>query len=314
MNDLKEIRTGVIGVGSMGQHHARIFNEISNLVGVSDLNEDIGNKVASRFGVKYFKNYEEMIDKIDAVTISVPTKVHRLIAENVIHKKKHLLIEKPLAGSLEESQKILSLANKEDIILAVGHVERYNPVVSFVKTRLSNGEWGKLISTNSKRLSSFPARILDVGVVFDLFIHDIDIISHIVNSPISSLYAKSLKIKAANEDYASLIISHDSGVISNFETTWHSPVKKRSLQILTTKFLIDIDYSNQSIILSRPGEDNFDSIEVPKKNPLKLELLDFLESIVENRLPLVSGHDGIEAVRYTEAAVYSSKKNKVIHF
>ena len=314
MSRFSDIRTGVIGVGSMGQHHVKIYSNISNLVGVSDLDESKGNTVANRFGVKYYKNYEEMLDEVDAITISVPTKFHQLVAEKVIYNKKHLLIEKPLAGSLHDSQKIVSLAKEADLILAVGHVERYNPVVSYVKTKLSNGDWGKLISTNSKRLSTFPVRILDVGVIFDLFIHDIDIISYIVNSPISSLYANASKIEADNEDYASLIISHDSGVISNFETTWHSPIKERSLQILTSKFLIDIDYSSQYIMLSRPGEGNVEKIEVTKKNPLKLELLDFLESIIENRLPLVSGQEGIEAVRYAEAAIHSSKKNKVIYF
>jgi len=141
-----ELKTGIIGVGSMGQNHARIYNEISNLVAVADPNEVQGRSVAERFGIKWYSDYGEMLDVVDAVTIAVPTVLHRRVAEAAIAKGVHVLVEKPLAGNTNDAEAIVKAANKEGIILAVGHVERHNEVVSKAKELISDGKIGDILT------------------------------------------------------------------------------------------------------------------------------------------------------------------------
>jgi len=326
--EFPNIRTGVIGVGSMGQNHARVYDEISNLVAVSDLNENQGRLLSERFNVNYFSDYKSMLSEVDAVSISVPTSLHREVAENVSNAGVHLLVEKPLAGNTADAENIVSVALKNNVVLAVGHVERFNTIVEYARNKILEGEWGDIISLSASRFSNYPARIHDVGVLFDLTIHDVDVIRYLANSKIVSVSTVGGNFKnTEHEDYINLSLVFDDGKVGLCQTNWLTPMKVRELNIITTNCFVNLNYLNQEVQHLRTKYGDIQdsnlyqpSIEVIKsktqlksKEPLKRELIDFLESIEKKRLPLVSGQEGLEAVKIVEAGLESLLNNRVVH-
>tara|TARA_B100001250_G_scaffold413855_1_gene449489 strand:+ start:6724 stop:7707 length:984 start_codon:yes stop_codon:yes gene_type:complete len=316
---INDIRTGVIGVGSMGQNHARIYNEISNFVAVSDPNEKQGRMVANRFGVDWYENYSDMLDKVDAVTIAVPTIFHKDVAETIAGFGVHILVEKPLASNASDSKVIVDAANQSGVKLAVGHVERHNPVVAYAKKAIIENKWGELITLSSRRVSNFPARIHDVGVLFDLLIHDIDICTYLSGSKPKSVYAVGGKLRAKHEDHVNLVIEHENSVISICEANWLTPMKIRKLGITSLTNYVELDYQKQTVetfesnylevdeknLYNSNLEFSSDSVSINKAEPLLMEIIDFLESIDKNTPPMVTGLDGFEVVKVSEAALKS---------
>ena len=315
-----DIRTGVIGVGSMGQNHARILNDISNLIGVADTNEEQGKRVAGNLGVKWYKDYNTMLEDVDAVSIVVPTNMHRLIADDVIDKGLHLLVEKPLSRTVKDAQAITEHAKEKNIVLSVGHIERFNPVVQYVKKALSEKKWGDLISISARRVSPYPARISDVGVIFDLSIHDLDILCYLCDSTPKSIYCSGGTFKSVkHEDHVSIVVNFDSGITGLCETSWLTPMKIRALTLTCSTHYIEVDYIQQSIeisesnfleinyenLYSSPIEFKKQKIILPKIEPLKTELIDFLYSIKSGKNPLVTGLDGVKAVKMAQEALDS---------
>ena len=153
-----KIKTGVIGVGSMGQNHARVYSEISNLVGVADPNEKQGRLIAERFGVKWYPDYTDLLKVVDAVTISVPTNFHLEVAISAAEAGVHILVEKPLSSNVRDAKKIIDYAKKNRVVLSVGHIERYNPAVAYVKEQINLGKFGKIITISSKSLHALSMR------------------------------------------------------------------------------------------------------------------------------------------------------------
>ena len=164
------MKVGVIGVGSMGMNHARVYSEIADLVGIADINEKNGKRIAKRFGVEYFKDYHDLLGMVDALTIATPTNQHFDIAMDAIANGKHLLIEKPIASTVEEGEKMIDKAKEQGIVLAVGHIERHNPVIRYVKKALKDDKFGKMFSLSGKRLGLYQPRIRDVGVIHNHFL------------------------------------------------------------------------------------------------------------------------------------------------
>lgn len=309
----------------MGYNHARIFNEISTLIGVSDQDEERGRKVANKFGVKWFYDYKEMLAKVDAVSIAVPTSLHLNISEFVISSGTHLLVEKPLADNFENASEINDLAKKKNLVLAVGHIERHNPVITYVKDRIKNGNLGKVLSLSSVRASPFPTRINDVGVLFDLCIHDFDIFNSFANSLPRYLYCSGSSTKSVHEDNISGILKYESDLQCSFSANWLTPARFRKLNVTTDNYHFELDYQNQEVISHKltDGSANSSSSgvvfvskreEITKSEPLKLELNDFLSSIVQERNPLVTGDDGVKAVSLSEKSLKSYNSNEVLFF
>jgi len=302
-----DIKTGVIGVGSMGQNHARIYKEISNLVAVADPDEQQGRKVAKRLGVKWYKNYYDMLDEVDAVTIAVPTVMHREVAETVISFGVNLLVEKPLAENVADADEIISAAIVADVTLAVGHVERHNPVVAYAKRSIENREWGEMITMSSKRLSNYPKRIRDVGVILDLAVHDIDVMCYLIDCEVKDVLSmEGYKESQEYEDHATILLDFENQIKGICEVNWLTPLKVRKLSLTCTGAFIEIDFTNQ--LLTESSLESFDvndenlylseqeveykTINIPKEEPLKRELTDFLKCIDLKQSPLVTGADG----------------------
>jgi UDP-N-acetylglucosamine 3-dehydrogenase len=163
------MKVGVVGVGSMGMNHARVYSEIADLVGIADINEKSGKRITRHFGTKYFKNYHDLLPVVDALTIATPTNWHYRVAMNAIANGKHLLIEKPIASNVEEGEKLMNDAEEQGVVLAVGHIEQHNPIIKYVKKALKENKFGKIFFSG-KRLGLYPPRIRDVGVIHNHFL------------------------------------------------------------------------------------------------------------------------------------------------
>jgi UDP-N-acetylglucosamine 3-dehydrogenase len=323
------LNVGVIGIGMMGQNHARVYSEIANFVGIADPNEKILHKVAKKFKVKGYKDYKEMLElkDLDALSIASPTSTHFEVANAAIKAGKHILVEKPIGGDVEKAKELVSEAKKKGVVLAVGYIERHNPVVGITKNLIEKREFGEVISVSSRRVSSFPSRIKDVGVILDLGIHDIDVIRYLLGSNVRSVYSLAGGIgKKEFEDHANILLEFENGIFAFIEVNWLTPMKVRKVSLTCSKNFVEMDYINQNLIISSstikkldtgnlyriPQEYEERKIEVERREPLKNELSDFLNAIQKGEEPLVSGEEGVRTLEIAHAAMLSAQKGEKI--
>jgi len=323
------LKIGVIGLGSMGKNHARVCSELNTiqLAGVSDIDTTTVKTIADRFHTNSFTTHKDMIKEIDAAIIATPTVTHHKIAMDMLNQGKHVLVEKPICESVQKAEELVKKAKKEGLILAVGHIERYNPVVRFVKDSMNSKKLGELISLASKRVSSFPGRIRDVGVVFDFGIHDIDVMRYL-GGEVTSVYARAgnFNKNITHEDHANIIMNFENGVCGVIEVNWLTPVKIRKLFLTCSEYFVEVDYIDQSITMSSssfskidemnlfnvPIQHNVNTISLEKKEPLRNEIMDFIRAVEHMTKPLVTGEDGLQALKIAEAATQSYKTGKEV--
>ena len=322
------MRVGLIGVGSMGQNHVRVLSEIAHLVGVADSDVNTGAAVSNRFSVSYFMNYKDLLkERLDAVVIAAPTSLHHEMASAALQAGLHVLVEKPICSNMRQAEKLVDMAEDVGLTLSVGHIERYNPVVAFAKKALRGNEYGQLITASTRRVSSLPERIRDVGVIMDLGIHDMDVLRFLIGSPVRSIYTLGGREKHAKfEDHANILMSFENGVTGFVEVNWLTPMKVRRLSLTCIKNFVELDYTTQSVTISSstlmkydpfnlyqvPFEYDIRQVSLQKKEPLRLELEDFLGAIKGRKKPLVTGRDAMETLRVAEAALQSQKKGAVV--
>jgi UDP-N-acetylglucosamine 3-dehydrogenase len=322
------MKVGVIGVGSMGQNHVRVLSEVADLAGIADPDVKAGGAVSNRFNVSYFTDYTALLkEDLDAVTVCVPTELHEKVALDAIARGIGVLVEKPLSDSIGSAMRIVEAAEAAHAVLAVGHIERYNPAIGVVKRHLREDQYGDLVTATTRRVSSFPGRVRDVGVVLDLGVHDIDILRYLVGSPVESVFALGgRKIHAEFEDHANVLLRFQNGVHGFVEVNWLTPMKVRRLALTCLKNFVEVDYTDQSITVSAstlgtldpynlyqiPLEHHSQKIHVRKEEPLKRELEDFLDAVKQKRDPLVTGRDAVETLRVAEAANESHRKGKLV--
>ena len=318
------LKIGVIGAGSMGKNHVRVCseNEKIELIGVSDVNKTTAKTISDKFGIKPFFDYKEIINEIDAAIIATPTVMHYKIAMDLLTNGKHVLVEKPICDSIDRSAELVKKADKNNLVLAVGHIERHNPATKFVKDSITKGKFGELITLTSKRVSNFPGRIKDVGVMMDLGIHDIDIM-YFLAGEVKSVYAKAgiFNKKIDYEDHANIVLNFDNEVCGIIEVNWLTPMKIRKMFLTCSENFVEIDYMEQSVIISSssfkkinemdlyhvPIQYNVNQVALEKKEPLKNEINDFINAIETHKKPLASGEDGIMALKIADAAAKSYK-------
>ena len=290
------VKVGVAGVGHMGKEHARIYSELqeAELVGVHDSNPDTARKIAAKCKTRAFGSLEEMVDAVDAASIVTPTSTHLAIAEPFLKRGKHVLVEKPIAMNTEEARKLVDLAEKHGAKLAVGHVERFNPVLVALEERL-----GRPRFIEAHRLSPYPGRSTDIGVVMDLMIHDLEIILHLVRSPVTSVDAVGVPVLSKGEDIANARIRFANGCVANLTTSRISPEKLRKIRVFQDDAYLSLDYMKQEgeIYKRLDGKITRDKIPVMKGEPLKNQLAEFVMNVRENTDPRVAGAHGIEALK-----------------
>ncbi len=297
------IKTGVVGVGMMGQHHARIYSELENckLVGVADKRLEAAKKIGEMYHTNYYQEYERLFDKVDAVSIVVPTRLHKQIALNFMRRGIHCLVEKPIAPTLEDAKEMIKAADKNNVRLMIGHVERFNPAVTKLKEIVDKGVLGKLILISTRRVGPFVERIRDVGIIIDSATHDIDVVRYLVGRDPINVFAKSGRVKSKREDHAIVVLDFGD-VVASIEVNWFTPHKVRSLVATGTEGIAYLDYLKQELEVYSRGKKLVPKID--RDEPLKLELKHFLDCIQRNAKPLVDGYEGLKVL---EIAIKASK-------
>lgn len=305
------IRTGVIGLGSMGRNHVRLYNELSDsaLIGISDINERQGRKYAELYKTEFFPDFKKLLEKVEAISIVVPTHLHEEVALAAIERGVHILVEKPLAHSFESGQRIVESAKQKNITLMVGHVERFNPLVKTLKRHLEKEE---IILIDITRVGPFPPRVKDVGVIIDMSIHDIDLIRFLTAKEPVTIRALHSKSVSVFEDTAVLSFELEDGVLAHITTNWITPFKVREIQVATKEnYYVGNLLTQRLARYSRYALDGsylVQEIAVPHGEPLRIELAEFLSSIKEGKTPSVSGEDGLKNLLIAEKCIAAGLK------
>jgi UDP-N-acetylglucosamine 3-dehydrogenase len=296
------IRVGVVGVGAMGQHHARIYSQLGCLVGVSDADEARAKGIGEKYAVPYYTNYHELLDKVDAVSIVVPTTLHRQVAADFLKRGVHCLVEKPIASTLSEAEDMIRLARENHAKLMTGHIERFNPAVTALKKVIDAGTLGQLLIISTRRVGPSVPRIRDVGVIIDSATHDIDVARYLVGHEPISVYSKFGSLKHPKEDHAVIVLDFKD-TTACVEVNWFTPHKVRTLVATGSEGIAYLDYIEQQLTV-RNSHDT-EVIQVEKAEPLLLELKHFLKCIDEDKQPLVDGYEGMKTL---EIALKASSK------
>ena len=314
---MRTINVGVIGVGAMGYNHARVYYKLenANLIAVSDVSEKTLKKVCKKYDAQGYSDYEELLKNpdIEVVSVCVPTTHHYNIVMEAINQGKHVLVEKPIAFTLDEAKEMIKAAKEKGVILATGHVERFNPAVQKAKELIENDVIGDIVSASAKRVGPFPPRIQDVGVTIDLAIHDLDVMYYLFDEEVVQVYGTmgSILDNCEFEDHAEIMVNFDNDATGILEVNWLTPYKRRQIDITGTDGIISIDYIEQSLdVYGKFAQD----IKINHEEPLKEELNSFIEAVANNKKPVITGEDGLNALKMVIAANKSSKEHKPINF
>ena len=312
---MNKIKIAVVGVGFWGRNHARVLDELpdTEIVAVCDLDRERTRTIAEKYGANAYTSSSEMFkqEELDAVNICVWSTQLSQEATKALKAGKHVLVEKPMASSTRKAKAVMELAKEKNLYLTVGFIERFNPAVRRLKQALANGDIGLPVSATVKRVSKWPQRIGDVGVVKDTAIHDIDMARFIFNEDPIAVFAKAGNLHHEKfEDYVQIMLSFSSGKSAFLEANWLTPYKIRNLTVTGSEAIISLDYITQEMTIETSGE-----TLTPRKEyeePLKLELQHFAKCIKQGEDPLVSGLDGYKALTIAEAALKSAKKEQLI--
>lgn len=318
------LRVGVIGVGAMGRNHARVYNEMeeTELVAVADSNPETAHKAARLFRTTAYTDYGEMLERerLDAVSIAVPSREHLAAAQAAAGAGVSMLVEKPIAGSVAEAERIIALAHERRVLLTIGHIERFNPAVIELKRRLDSGELGRIFQIRVRRLGPFPARIRDVGVVLDLATHDLDIFCYLTGVPVTRVYAETARrIHTDHEDLLSGIIAFANGTVGVLDINWLTPTKVRELSVTGECGMFVVNYLTQELYFyrNRSTEGDWKSLQtlssvsegemikpnIQMREPLKVELESFVRAVACQETAPVSGEDGLRALALAQRLV-----------
>ncbi len=327
-------RVALIGSGTMGRNHARVYREIpqADFVAVVDQNPSLAEQIARLYGVRAYTDYREMVERErpDAVTVAVPTKAHFAVVKDLLEADCHVLVEKPIAATVEEAQKLVTTAQTLNRVLMVGHIERYNPAVIELKRRLSLGELGRPFQVHARRLGPFPERIQDVGVVVDLATHDLDIMRYLTGSEAVRVYAETKReVHSSKEDLVSGMVRFEDDTLGLLEINWLTPTKIRELCVTGERGMFRADYLTQDLyyyenaqtngtpwntlsVLRGVSEGAMTRFPLKKKEPLRAEQEAFLTACSGERSGIVSGQDGLAALRLALALVESGQQHSAV--
>ena len=322
-----KVRVAVFGVGSLGKEHARIYSELARagqveFAGIYDVSTELAQKVGQKYHVRAFSSPAEAAGASDALSIVTPTTTHYELAKSLLQQGKHVLVEKPMTDSSAQAAELVQLALAKNCVLQVGHVERFNPVFKYLEIAAPEP---RFIETH--RLSPYPARSTDIGVVLDLMIHDLDIVLAFVKSPVSSVDAVGIPVLSRSEDIANARLRFANGCVANLTVSRVSPERMRKIRVFSggaVPSYISLDYRAQEGFISRIARDGEEEsslltkllhakdskivsefagkrivrepVPIAKDEPLKLELQHFVECVREKQTPLVSGESAKRAL------------------
>ena len=293
---MSKIRVGIIGVGYLGTQHARILSylEEAELKAVADIDFQKALQIGNRHGVRYFQNYEEMIDDIDAAVVATDTSAHFSVSMSLLKQGKHVLVEKPITATVEQGEQLVEAAAKNNLIFQVGHLERFNPAVEAVENMISEPKFIEV-----QRLGSFSARSLDIDVVLDLMIHDLDIILALIKDEVVAIKSSGIHVVSEKIDIANARLEFKSGCVATLTASRVHQGKVRKLRIFEPTSYYSIDYIDQEVkIFPLDGrQTDIKTLKIQKEEPLKKELKNFLDCIEAGKNTKVSGVEALRALR-----------------
>jgi len=312
---VRNLGIAVIGAGFWGKNHARNLKEIgeTKLVAICDKDAGKAKAVADLFGVESYTDSRKMLKRTDIEAVTVCTWSTNLAAEatRALKAGKHVLVEKPMANNVREARKIVALAKKNQRYLMVGFLMRFIPGVQRIKQAIDKGEIGTLVYATARRVSQWPERIGDVGVVKDLAIHDIDMTQYLFNDDTVAVYAKAGNLRHKKfEDHAQILASFRGRKNAFIEANWLTPYKIRKLVVTGSEAIMTLDYITQEITIETEGQTLAPRYEV--REPLKLELQHFASSILSGKEPIITGVDGLKALQIAEAALKSARTGTTV--
>jgi len=300
---MSKVRVGVIGTGSLGQHHVRVYSELesADLIGIYDQDIARATELAEKHGCRVFDSLEALAVEIDAASVVVPTDLHREVAGFLLEKKIHLLVEKPIASTTQEAEELVSMAQDRDLILQVGHIERFNPVLSFLEQHAGTPRF-----IEAHRLASYPPprpgmlpRGTEVSVILDLMIHDLEVLMHLVGGKVSGIHAVGIPVLSPSEDIANVRLQFDNGCVANVTASRISPERMRKIRVFFDDAYVSLDYQDQSGELYRKTATGIEreTIPIDKGDALTNELSSFVDCVQHHGEPVVSGEHASEALR-----------------
>lgn len=313
----KNIKVAVIGAGMMGKNHMKTYKSLNGveLVGVYDIFPEAAKAAAETFGIRAFSSMEEVAENVEAVSVVTTSVTHADVGEFFLNKGIHCMMEKPLACTEEECQRLISAAAKNNVVLLVGHIERFNPAVEQMGKLLS--DTSKIRSLTAQRMSAASGRITDVDVSMDLMIHDVEVIQSLVKSPVVNIQAASVKTKESpmGKDYITALLEFENGATANITASRITQARVRTLTVTTDTNYIDMDFINQSINVHSQGrmpyvnpenipewmnyglKGSVEQLFIPTNQPLSAELNHFLSCVRGEATPRISGQNALDALR-----------------
>jgi predicted dehydrogenase len=306
-------RIAVIGTGGWGKNHVRVLSELGALVAVCDLDRERAESNAKKYGIKAYGDIDEMVrsESLDGVTIATPASTHFRVASKTLEAGINSFVEKPMTSTVKEGEELIKIAEKAGKILTVGFIERFNPAISELKKITREGTLGRPILFEYHRENRRSDTITDVGVVKDASVHDIDTARWLFGEEPKSVYARVGSVMGKNEDIATILLGFGDERTAFITTNWVTPMRVRQLNAVFTKGVVTVDFITQEMQVHEEGETRVPSHVFVE--PLVLELKEFISAIEERRQPLVTGKDGLSAVRIAEAVLASSKSGSPIY-
>lgn len=307
MNIPRKLRVGVVGVGSLGQWHARVYSELpeATLVGVYDVNVKRAEEIARKYRTRPYTSMEALAADTEALSVVVPSDRHHEVATLLMGKGAHLLVEKPIASSTTDAEAMVAMAEQRGLILQVGHVERFNPVLASLESILTEPRFIEAVrlAPYPPPRDGLPPRGTEVSVVLDLMIHDLEIILHLVRSPLKDLHAVGVPVLSASEDIANVRLSFQNGCVANVTASRISMEKMRKIRVFQADAYVSLDYEKQSghVYRRQNGAIGRSSVPVEKGEALFNELQSFVRCVLNRAEPRVSGRHAADALKLAAA-------------
>ena len=307
------MRIAQIGVGGWGKNHARILSETGTLSAVCDTDFKVAKEFGEKYSINYYKSLEDLLDSenFEVAFVVTPTSTHMEIVSRLLEARKHVFVEKPLTYKSKDGGKLVEIAKRKKVQLRCGYIERFNPAVNSVKKIINERNIGDLIMLEFHRENRIPTHIKDVGIIYDTSVHDIDTANWLFNDMPNVVFARAGRIKHEFEDYATIMLGYNSNKTAIISSNWITPKKIRKFNAVCTNATISSDFITQEVVVNK--EVTSDVIDIQKQEPLKLEILDFINGIENKNEQESKQMDAVNVTKIAEAALLSSEKGIPIY-
>ena len=302
-----------IGTGGWGKNHTRILSELGVLSAVCDSDAQKSKEYGEKYSVNYYRSVDDLIhtEEFEGAFVVTPTSTHTEITTKLLQAKKHVFVEKPMTYRSEDGQRIAELAEKNKVILTCGYIERFNPAVDIVKKIMKDKKFGDLLMLEFHRENRIPLHIKDVGIIYDTSVHDIDTANWLFDDMPHVVFARSGRVNHEHEDYASIMLGYKNDRIAIISSNWITPKRVRTFSAICTDAVITSDFISQEVRVETKEETEIPRNE--KKEPLLLEIQNFLEAIERKNNIIVTAQQAVNVTKIAEAALLSSQKGIPIY-